>query len=293
MEQCIVAVFDNRAAAQQSMDELVASGFERQGVRLNERDPNAPAAASGGARDDRSIGDSLKDMFSDIFGSDNSPHARLYSEAIDRGNYVLTVAAADDEEVDRATIIVERFMPIDIDQQSALWSGGVPGQNMAGARQQAQPMSQQQSGLGSQQSGLGSQQAAAGSQQGSQQYAQGGSATPGQGSAPGSPQSQRSGVRVFPRDESSATSGGTEAEGNDAYFRGHWNNNYASHGNKYEDYAPAYQYGSSMKNNDQYRGKAWNDAETGLKADWESKNPGSAWEKFKAAIRHGWERITS
>jgi len=30
-----------------------------------------------------------------------------------------------------------------------------------------------------------------------------------------------------------------------------------------------------------------------LRSDWESRYPSSAWEKFKAAIRHGWERITS
>ena len=78
----------------------------------------------------------------------------------------------------------------------------------------------------------------------------------------------------------------------DAYFRGHWTSNYANDG-AYEDYAPAYSYGSSMARSELYRGRPWNDVEGPLRSDWESRNPNSGWEKFKAAIRHGWERITS
>jgi hypothetical protein len=36
----------------------------------------------------------------------------------------------------------------------------------------------------------------------------------------------------------------------------------------------------------------WKDVEPQLRSDWEGRNPGSAWQKFKAAIKHGWERIT-
>jgi uncharacterized protein (TIGR02271 family) len=79
----------------------------------------------------------------------------------------------------------------------------------------------------------------------------------------------------------------------DAYFRGHYTSNYASAGGTYDQYAPAYSYGSSMARSDQYRGRPWNDVEGSLRTDWESRNPGSTWDNFKAAVRHGWERITS
>jgi uncharacterized protein (TIGR02271 family) len=79
----------------------------------------------------------------------------------------------------------------------------------------------------------------------------------------------------------------------DAYFRGHWTSNYANEGGAYEDYAPAYSYGSTMARSDLYRGRSWDDAEGGLRGDWEARYPQSGWEKFKAAVRHGWERITS
>ena len=79
----------------------------------------------------------------------------------------------------------------------------------------------------------------------------------------------------------------------DAYFRGHYTSNYGQSGASYDDYAPAYSYGSSMARNETYRGRPWNDVEGSLRSDWESHNPGSGWEKMKAAVRHGWERMTS
>lgn len=79
----------------------------------------------------------------------------------------------------------------------------------------------------------------------------------------------------------------------DTYFRTHYNSTFASAGGRYEDYLPAYSYGSTMAGSDKYRGRAWNDVEPTLRTDWEVRNPGSAWEKFKAAVRHGWDKITS
>jgi len=79
----------------------------------------------------------------------------------------------------------------------------------------------------------------------------------------------------------------------DTYFRSHWTSNYASLGGAYEDYEPAYRYGSAMRSSTSYQGRSWDDAETTLRSNWESRYPQSAWEKFKAAIRHGWERVTS
>jgi uncharacterized protein (TIGR02271 family) len=87
---------------------------------------------------------------------------------------------------------------------------------------------------------------------------------------------------------------GASAEGlDDAYYRSHYDSNFASAGGRYEDYLPAYRYGSSMASSDQYRGRAWNDIEPTLRSDWETKNPGSTWENIKVAVRHGWQKITS
>ncbi|MGJ7917258.1 DUF2382 domain-containing protein [Massilia sp. LXY-6] len=81
---------------------------------------------------------------------------------------------------------------------------------------------------------------------------------------------------------------------NDSYYRGHYNSNFAGSGGSYDDYAPAYRYGSEMRNSDQYRNRDWNDVESDLRTNWDRKNVGqpSTWEKTKAAVRHGWDKMT-
>ena len=79
----------------------------------------------------------------------------------------------------------------------------------------------------------------------------------------------------------------------DNYYRSHWSSNYATAGGSYDDYAPAYQYGTTMRRSDSYRGRNWDEIEPTLRSDWEARNPGSTWEKIKAAVRHGWDRLTT
>jgi len=84
------------------------------------------------------------------------------------------------------------------------------------------------------------------------------------------------------------------ALGNDDAWRKDWDTNYSSLGGSYDDYAPAYRYGNEMRSSDQYKGRNWDDIESDLKTNWESRNTGgpSTWEKMKAAVRHGWDKIT-
>lgn len=76
------------------------------------------------------------------------------------------------------------------------------------------------------------------------------------------------------------------------YYRSHWTSNFSTAGGTYDDYAPAYRYGAAMRGTEGYTGRSWDDSETGLRTSWESRYPQSTWEKVKAAVRHGWERIT-
>nr|WP_314542911.1 general stress protein [uncultured Massilia sp.] len=80
----------------------------------------------------------------------------------------------------------------------------------------------------------------------------------------------------------------------DDYYRSDWNSNYAALGGAYDDYAPAYRYGSESRG--KYSGRNWDDVESDLRTDWDSRYGSSGgpstWEKFKAAVRHGWDKIT-
>ncbi len=378
MQHTLVAVFDNRTDAQKALEDLVASGFSRQTARLSEGDPAGQASmqshsgsasgSAGAASGDGSIGSSIKNFFSDMFGTDRSSDAQMYSEAVTRGHYVLTLTADSEPEVERAADIVERYGPVDIDEHAQQWSAGaMAGQN---SPRMASSGLQQSSGM-SQQSGQQSLQGSA--LQGSQQRAADTQSIPviQEELKVGKREVQRGGVRIFQRvvetpvnetvglreehvnverhavdrpvtaadvnafqettielresaeeavvektarvveevvvgkevtqrqENITDTVRHTEVQieqltaEDDAYFRGHWTSNYANAGGTYDQYAPAYRYGSSMARSEMYRGRPWNEVEEPLRTDWESRNPGSAWENMKSAIRHGWERITS
>jgi uncharacterized protein (TIGR02271 family) len=82
----------------------------------------------------------------------------------------------------------------------------------------------------------------------------------------------------------------------DTYYRNDWQTNYASQGGTYDDYAPAYRYGNEMRRDARYRGRNWDDVESDLRSDWTTRygaSGASTWEKMKAAVRSGWNRITS
>lgn len=424
MQHTLIAVFDNRNDAQKALEELVTAGFPRGRARLSEGDPSGQArlqstsagsatTKAGATHSDVSIGASIKNFFSDIFGTDRSTDAQMYSEAVTRGHYVLTVTADSEREVERAADIVERYGPVDIDEQSQQWSAGaMAGQDSARMGTMQSPgMSQQSAHLASQQPQQGSSLQGAGFQgaglQGTDMQGSGiqgsgiqGSGIQGSGiqgaglqgsqyldsqqradttAIPviqeelkiGKREVQRGGVRIYQRvietpvnetvglreehvnverhpvdrpvsaadvnafkettiemresaeeavvektarvveevvvgkevsqrqENISDTLRRTEVEveqlspSDDAYFRGHWSSNYGQAGGTYDDYAPAYSYGSSMARSETYRGRPWNDVEGSLRTDWESRNTGSTWENMKAAVRHGWDRITS
>ncbi|WP_377702439.1 hypothetical protein [Pseudoduganella sp. UC29_71] len=147
------------------------------------------------------------------------------------------------------------------------------------------------SGIGATASmGSTSSMSATGTAGGSEQRADLGDA-PFQGTPGGTAASiQRGTTRIYQR--TVATQLGT-AGLDDDYYRSHWTSNYAGLGGSYDEFEPAYRYGESMADADSFRGRSWDDAEPGLRSSWESQYPNSAWDKFKAAVRHGWERLTS
>ncbi len=86
------------------------------------------------------------------------------------------------------------------------------------------------------------------------------------------------------------------APDDDTYYRNDWQTNYASLGGTYDDYAPAYRYGNEMRRDARYQGRNWDDVESDLRSDWDTRYGGSGsstWERMKAAVRSGWNRVTS
>jgi uncharacterized protein (TIGR02271 family) len=75
-------------------------------------------------------------------------------------------------------------------------------------------------------------------------------------------------------------------------FRRDYETRYASAGGRYEDYQPAYQYGYQAASDPRYQGRSWDQVESDLRSDYGRRYPDSAWERFKDAIRHGWDKVT-
>jgi uncharacterized protein (TIGR02271 family) len=83
---------------------------------------------------------------------------------------------------------------------------------------------------------------------------------------------------------------GSESDPRERY-RAHYRTNYGSSGRSFEEYAPAYEYGSTVASDTRFSGRDWNTIEPDVRRDWEVNHRGTAWENFKDAVRHGWENV--
>ncbi len=73
-------------------------------------------------------------------------------------------------------------------------------------------------------------------------------------------------------------------------FRTHATTTFATRGQAYEHWAPAYRYGYELSRDPRYRGRDWASVEPEARRDWEQRRHGT-WEEFKEAIRYGWEKV--
>ncbi len=76
-----------------------------------------------------------------------------------------------------------------------------------------------------------------------------------------------------------------------ADFRRNFDQRYASSGESFDTYAPAYEYGYTVANDPRYRGRNFEDVEQDLRTDYGRHYPNSTWERMKDSIRYGWDRL--
>jgi uncharacterized protein (TIGR02271 family) len=82
-------------------------------------------------------------------------------------------------------------------------------------------------------------------------------------------------------------------EFNRSEYETHFNQNFAKDTDyDFNAYAPAYRFGHEMRGDRRFAGEEWSDVEPNARTAWEERNPGT-WDRFKAAVRHAWERATS
>jgi hypothetical protein len=185
--------------------------------------------------------------------------AGYYAEGVRRGGTLLSVRANDDQ-VSRATEVLNRYSPVDVNQRATEWrSGGWSGfDTNAGTYTGTTSM-----GAAGGYSGATMADTSSYSTTGTtSQYA----GTSGVGS------SSMSRFEDFDND-----------------FRTDWETRYRNTGFGYERYQPAYRYGYESRG--RYQGRNWTEVESDLRTDWQRSHPNDAWEDFKDSIKTGWERF--
>ena len=75
-------------------------------------------------------------------------------------------------------------------------------------------------------------------------------------------------------------------------FRADYEARYAGLAGSYDDFDPAYRYGHALAADGRFGGRSWDEIEADARAEWERRHPESAWQRFKDAVRHAWERAT-
>jgi hypothetical protein len=209
--------------------------------------------------------------------------AGYYAEGVRRGGTLLTVRA-NDNQVNRATDILNRYSPVDINQRAAQWRST----GWSGFDPNAGPY----------ETGAGEGTRAAGSYPGtggtysSTGGTYSGASSSGTYSGTGGTHSGESGMGAsgtYAGMGAAAAAGASRFEDFDNDFRSDYQTRYGNSGFDYSRYQPAYRYGWEAHN--MYQGRNWNDVQSQLQSDWQRNHPNDKWEDFKDSIQTGWEKV--
>ena len=124
MSNTVAAIFDSYGDTQSAMNALFSEGFTRADVKLSPADETTEARQQAlrerpaAAKEGWGIGDFFRTLFGSDQGGDD---AGMYSEALRRGAYLLSVDATSQEQADRAADILARFRPVDLDERAGHW----------------------------------------------------------------------------------------------------------------------------------------------------------------------------
>jgi uncharacterized protein (TIGR02271 family) len=118
MTNTIIGVFDDRAEAQRTEQDLINAGFDRSAISVRATEgQHATGTATKPGRDD---GGGIWEAIKDLFGMADEGERAYYQEAARRGGVILAVTAPENQ-IDRACDIIERHHPVDIETRAQQW----------------------------------------------------------------------------------------------------------------------------------------------------------------------------
>jgi stress response protein YsnF len=111
-QSTVVAVFRDTSDAQAAAEELEASGFSEDEIYINSGDRTELAREERSSRHEGGIAG----WFKSVFGSDDESDRPYYENAVSSGHAVLSVDT-NEENVDAAADILNRFSPLDVHRE--------------------------------------------------------------------------------------------------------------------------------------------------------------------------------
>jgi stress response protein YsnF len=125
MVQTVIGIFDSSQHAQDAVQELSNSGFSSKDIDVsvhsaNEYETNSYSSNDKHDGDSDSIGERIARFFRSLF--DDEEDSRKYETVAKRGT-VVTVQANSTEEAQRASMILDRFGAIDVDERVKEYEG--------------------------------------------------------------------------------------------------------------------------------------------------------------------------
>lgn len=330
----VVGFLDTYNEAGKLVDDLVNAGFNRSSIDIVDSGSDVKGAAAKGKAKGGFL-QSLKKMFgmhSDI----PEEHKGYYAEGVRRGGFVISLTVKD-EDVERASDIMDDHGAVDIEERAAGWKQAgwtgfderaaayTPEQTARERKEAVLPVTEESVKIGKREISKGGVRVYSRVVETPveekvslrEEHAKVSRRSVDRPLAAGEEAFKESSVEIHETAEEPVVSKqarvkeevvvGREArertetiretarrtevsvEG-DQDFRSHFQSNYGSLGDTYENYEPAYRYSETMSGDKRYRNKDWRLIENDVRADWEKKNPGT-WDKFKGAVRYGWERV--
>lgn len=327
MQHTVIGLFDTFSQAEAARDALVQTGFSRETIELQAN----PEPSVGSATDEvagSGVLANIERFLSGLFTSgQRAPDTARYAEAVRRGAVLVCVNAASEAHADLARNTFTRLGAADIGERAPDWDT----QTEAGREHsvldelgigavtpgtpRAANMSTPAARSGTTADPLytvppGSTDAEpfvpppvgerpvvdrVNEPVTDPLVGDAGRSAVAAGSMPGSGAVMRPSEVVSAAGQSTAGLGGQMPNEYLEYeedFRAHYDEQYAAENERYEDYVPAYRYGAEIGKDERYRDQPWDDVEPEARRHWETTSPDSTWERFKLAVRHGWERVT-
>ncbi|MGI8468265.1 MAG: DUF2382 domain-containing protein [Pyrinomonadaceae bacterium] len=119
MTHTVIGLFDSRNDAEKASQDLVKNGFALENLDVSNKktgekiEMNKPANTS-----NESVGDSISNFFSSMFGSD-TPEAKNYSNVAGQTEAILTVQTDSAEKAKKAADILDKNGAVDVNERAA------------------------------------------------------------------------------------------------------------------------------------------------------------------------------